>query len=292
MPARLAKVGHARCYGFGRLGGRGRFGAYQRMAPVAWRTASCSSSSMQLDECMHADLEVPCPRTLPAVPAPPVFMYCYHAFRGGVPGKRSPGALALAPGATIDLPVDTRIVATTASDADGGGGGSGGGVGAGGGGAGGGGGGGGGGGVRHAKEGADAALVRVTLGYLTSYAGGMGRAEVSCHHGCRCPGSTLDGHRIDTDRNISVFAPHQIRVTGASASCVVRVRVLDESSTVGHKFKLSTLNVVADSDSGKATMVQPLGDDTDDAKNDAKNDAKSPKRLRVRRGGKGRGGRQ
>jgi hypothetical protein len=74
------------------------------------------------------------------------------------------------------------------------------------------------------------------------------------------------------------------------------VRVLDESSTVGHKFKLSTLNVVADSDSGKATIVQPLGDDTDDAKddakNDAKNDAKSPKRLRVRRGGKGRGGRQ
>ena len=280
MPVRLANVGHARCYGFGRLGGRGRFGAYQRMAPVAWRTASCSSSSMQLDKCMHADLEAPCPRTLPVVPAPPVFVYCYHAFRGGVPGKRSPGALALAPGATIDLPVDTRIVATTASDADGGGGRGGGG-----------GGGGGGDGVHHATEGADAALVRVTLGYLTSYAGGMGRAEISCHHGCRCQGSTLDGHRIDADRNVSVFAPHQIRVTGASASCVVRVRVLDESSTVGHKFKLSSLHVVEDS--GKVTtMVQPLGDDIDDAKNDAKNDAKSPKRLRVRRGGKGRGGRQ
>jgi hypothetical protein len=27
------------------LGGRGRFGAYQRMAPVAWRTASCSRRS-------------------------------------------------------------------------------------------------------------------------------------------------------------------------------------------------------------------------------------------------------
>jgi hypothetical protein len=77
-------------------------------------------------------------------------------------------------------------------------------------------------------------------------------------------------------------------VLGEVTLRVVRVRVLDESSTVGHKFKLSTLNVVADSDSGKATMVQPLGDDTDDAKNDAK----SPKRLRVRRGGKGRGGRQ
>ena len=80
-------------------------------------------------------------------------------------------------------------------------------------------------------------------------------------------------------------------MTGASASCVVRVRVLDESSTVGQKFKLSSLHVVEDS--GKVTtMVQPLGDDNDDAKNDAKNDAKSPKRLRVRRGGKGRGGRQ
>ena len=71
----------------------------------------------------------------------------------------------------------------------------------------------------------------------------MGRAEVTCHAGCTCEPVTLDGHRVDADRNVSVFAGCHLELRGASASCIVRVRVLEDTSTDGHKFKLGLLTV-------------------------------------------------
>lgn len=256
VPAGLEDAGHRRCYGFGRLGGKGRFGAYQRMAPIPWRTASCKDSATPLEQCSHVDAEPHCPRTLPAALLPATFVYCYHAFNSrGLPGKRSPGALALAAHATIELPLDTRLDAAAGT----------------------------GGGAPSA-----ATAVRVTLGYLTSYAGGMGRAQVSCHRGCTCALSTIDGHRVDADRNVSVFVPHQLQVHGAAASCVVRVRVLEQSSTLGHKFKLSTVNVASAADRRRG-HIGPVGDDKEDEQVAG---GASVGRNVERRPGKARGGRR
>lgn len=207
------------------------------MAPIPWRTASCAHASTPLEQCHHIDAEPGCPRKLPIEPPPPTFVYCYHAFNGvGLPGKRSPGVLALAARATIDLPLDTRLDAG-APRGDG------------------------------SRTSSFGSRSRVSLGFLTSYAGGMGRARITCH-GCTCAPSTVDAHRVDADRNVSVFSQHQFDVVGASAQCVVRVHVLEASSTGGHKFKLSVLTVTSmaqgpDADAGILRM-QPAADGNED----------------------------
>ena len=244
VDAHLTAAGSSRCYGFGRILGRGRFAVYQRAAPIPWRTASCSEAHTPLEQCAEVDRERACPRRVPAphpahgqpptppLPPPPrVFVYCYEAFnKHGLPGKRSPGALALTPNATIELPVDTRLstrpdgATTTAHGASSLSSSS----------------------LLSAIDQSSHVTARVTLAYLTSYAGGMGRAHVSCARGCACDSTTLDSFRVSRTRNVSVFARHMLEIRGhASAMCIVRVRVLPESSTDGHKFKLGSLLTVS-----------------------------------------------
>ena len=76
----------------------------------------------------------------------------------------------------------------------------------------------------------------------------MGTALVSCRCGCHCEPARIDAHRPTAPggRGESVFAVRHIRISNASGTCVLRVRILHETSSGNHKFKLSglTLSVV------------------------------------------------
>lgn len=82
----------------------------------------------------------------------------------------------------------------------------------------------------------------VHVGYLKSYAGGMGRAALSCSGSCACRPVEFDG--LDRRRHASVaaFESLPLRQIGDAACCSVQVRVLANSSTDGHKVKLLSVS--------------------------------------------------
>ena len=77
------------------------------------------------------------------------------------------------------------------------------------------------------------ARARLTLRVLTSYEG-MGAAALSCAAGCACEPAVLQGH---VNGSVSVEHDAHVAVTQAEA-CVLQLRVLPETSSGGHKFKL------------------------------------------------------
>ncbi|KAG2488702.1 hypothetical protein HYH03_012702 [Edaphochlamys debaryana] len=83
--------------------------------------------------------------------------------------------------------------------------------------------------------------VSMQLGFLHSYEH-MGRAAVSCEDGCACDPWVLDGH---TEVRNSQTLLSAFPVTQAS-ECVVRVEVLQNTSSGGHKVKLTGLMVSDD----------------------------------------------
>ena len=77
----------------------------------------------------------------------------------------------------------------------------------------------------------------------------MGRAQVTCGGACACS-ATIDAHRpeelksITRVQRLAVHRAHQGNASDdahATACCEVRVRVLRDSSSGGHKFKILSL---------------------------------------------------
>jgi hypothetical protein len=92
------------------------------------------------------------------------------------------------------------------------------------------------------------------LQYLRSYVG-HGIAEISCAGGCACDAQRVDSHnpRVQTSTldllNLPVaeVAPapkkHKKRLTSADSLCLLRLRVLNETSSGAHTFKLARMIV-------------------------------------------------
>lgn len=91
------------------------------------------------------------------------------------------------------------------------------------------------------------------LTYLKSYEH-MGSAALSCHEGCRCQETTLDGHESHhrhsvsemTEINLMGFGPGSAlsMSSGNKTACEIQVEVLGSSNSGGHKFKVMQLAVI------------------------------------------------
>ena len=296
-------MSHAdRCWILSDPGASGAHFRYARMQMLPWRTASCGDVRMPFKRC-EAEPLARCPygswrwpqlegggraqmRANPtAMPPesqigalPRVWFVCLYALvpiiepnlrDGGIAfrqGKRSEGAVALVPGATIELPIDVRWAGSDevkslqdlrrgdrrASNSTWQG-------------------------ARHglravvqldssyrgmvmstapsAAPSAAPSLACAQFSYLTSHVG-MGIAAMRCQRGCTCEPRTLNAHRVavDGERNVSIFKQQLLTLnigeevdeegaTVAAALCWLRVSVLSESSSGAHKFKISTVSV-------------------------------------------------
>lgn len=226
-PRALNRTQTARCYAFARHGGGSPFGA---LRPIKWRTAQCPSASASelvtlhqtrparpwSRECTWLRADQPCPsqRRATAIESSlQGWAFCLRALTNSLPlrgvpqGKISPGVMALAPGALIEVVVDSRITGSGGSD--------------------------------------PAASLTITLEHLTSYEG-MGVAMVRCVDNCLCQPQWIDAHRTSPVRNASVFVTHAFDVRGAHERCVLQVRLLRVSRPGGggNQFKLRTLQVI------------------------------------------------
>ena len=202
----LASSRLSRCYSLLAHGTSAQL-VYQRLHPAAWRTAHCPNASSPIAACSHLDKDTaPCDRRALLHP-PPGWFYCYSSLRpDGMPGKKSPGLLALRPGARLDVTVDSRLGSDGATNAS--------------------------------------ARVHVKLQHLVSHVG-MGRASLRCHGGCRCRPQRIEGHRVSEGaRNVSVYVYHEWDIRGAVSACELRLQVLRGTSSGGHKVKVRHLVLV------------------------------------------------
>lgn len=107
---------------------------------------------------------------------PRTWFWCYSSLATKVAHqKKSPGVLALSPGATLHFPVDTRLRAGASSSV-----------------------------AAASAAGGAGDFVRVSIEHLTSYEN-MGIASVRCVGGCSCVTQRVNAHRTDAHRNVSVF---------------------------------------------------------------------------------------
>ena len=141
---------------------------------------------------------------------PKYWFYCRFALTRGV-RKISPGVLALAPGATLLATVDVGMIDGAASESV------------------------------------------IKLEYLVSYER-MGIARLHCSGGCSCEPQTIDAHQLGEVRNVSIFTQYAFRVQAggraangkrASRDCELALRVLAQTSSGGHKFKVRSLSITA-----------------------------------------------
>lgn len=95
------------------------------------------------------------------------------------------------------------------------------------------------GGARRASSG----RVEASIEHLVSY-DGMGRVGLSCVGGCSCAAQTVDAHRVDAHRNVSVYLQHSFVIEGGAADCGVQLQVLNGTSSGGFKFKVRTITLV------------------------------------------------
>jgi hypothetical protein len=194
------------------------------------------------DRCTPQPAATGCGKYSSPADAAGAWMYCYNALpldehgrlrtKGGesVRRKVSPGLVALAPGALLDVPLDTRLSAE-ASNAS--------------------------------------AAVRVAVEYLTSYEG-HGVVRARCARGCRCDEATVDAHvpraepadgsaaaasNASGAPNASTFLSFELAVTGASADCALQLLVLKETSSGRHKFKVRYVNVWSSEEAGHPAGV-------------------------------------
>eukprot|EP00966_Prymnesium_polylepis_P058159 1346675-Prymnesium_polylepis.3 len=105
--AELARsAGTGRCYSL--LDGFNSPMVYQRLHPAVWRTASCASEATPIEQCTALRRRHACvPQIL--LDPPPVWFYCLNALVPSGAGKKSPGLIALQPGATLEMELDTRL---------------------------------------------------------------------------------------------------------------------------------------------------------------------------------------
>ena len=111
----------------------------------------------------------------------------------------------------------------------------------------------------------DEAEVQVEL--LTSY-NGMGIARLECLGGCECEPQTIDAHKTNGIRNVSVFedygfiarARRGVGAEGEGATttpCELLVTVLKRTSSGAHKLKLRSITVTTNLPNGTAAAVPP-----------------------------------
>jgi len=168
-------------------------------------------------ECLAAAEMATCPRSALARNAaylrrflahpPPTWFWCYYSLAlDPAHQKKSPGVVALSPGATLHARLDTRMRPSGAA------------------------------------ESVVAERVQASIEHLVSYEG-MGRAALHCVGGCTCEEQTIDAHRTDAHRNVSVFLQHNFWITGGAASCGVQLQILNSTSSGGYKFKVRTITL-------------------------------------------------
>ena len=204
-----------RCYSFAEQGLLG--GHRSRWRMVEWDTSHCSPKGAHTP-CERAEKKA-CPAGTKISQVQPFWYFCKLALvprRGTLTtGKIAPGLVALLPGATLFIRLDNIFLATV--------------VGA-----------------------APSRLVHVALSYLTSYEH-MGTVDVHCEALCACDAQRINAHQAGgrTERNESVSKTHSFSVQPAVPSvgetmrgCVLRLTVLEATSSLGHKFKVSSLNIV------------------------------------------------
>jgi hypothetical protein len=186
---------------------------------------------------------------------PRTWFWCYSSLAlNPAHQKKSPGVLALVPGATLLFKVDSRMGlkqrdtatgavvggavvgsaipsgATAALTA-----------------------------AAPAAAGSATGMVRVSIEHLTSYEN-MGVATVRCAGGCRCAVQRIDAHRTDAHRNVSVFLQHSFELHGASQQCELQLQVQPETSSGGYKFKVRTITLSAGAGGGTGSPLSGLSE--------------------------------
>ena len=149
---------------------------------------------------------------------PRTWFWCYSSLATSVAHqKKSPGVLALSPGATLHFPIDTRVATSAASGAAS---------------------------SATLSSVASSSSVVVRIEHLVSYEN-MGVATVRCVGKCVCELQRIDAHRTDAHRNVSVFLQHSFALRGSydAADCALQLQVQPETSSGGHKFKVRTVTL-------------------------------------------------
>ena len=209
------------CYDLDAMHRAGGFYGNSRRKHAHWSTAHCAHLLQKFGECKRQNELTVCPVLVRRVPR--VWFFCSNAllYSSGDSanlatgrhvhfqvGKVSPGVLALVPGATLWVDLDALPSRSSAS-ANG--------------------------------------SVRVRISYLTSYEY-MGKAILSCERRCTCTPLTLDAHRASgigtTERNSSIFASRWFPARVSATPCSLRLTVLQQTSSGGHKFKVNQISVM------------------------------------------------
>lgn len=82
------------------------------------------------------------------------------------------------------------------------------------------------------------AKVMLAVSYLRSYSD-VGKARMECVSGCKCESKVFDAKNVARTSEL-----HTERMEiGPAAECILKLTVLDETSTGGHKFRLASLAV-------------------------------------------------
>jgi len=147
---------------------------------------------------------------------PRTWFWCYSSLATNPANqKKSPGALALVPGATLHFSIDARMSSTGSAP-----------------------------GPTSGVLASSTDAVEVHIEHLTSYEN-MGIVNLRCVGGCSCAMQRIDAHRTDAHRNVSVFLQHAFRLAGANAAaCALQLQVQPETSSGGYKFKVRTVTIV------------------------------------------------
>ena len=105
---------------------------------------------------------------------------------------------------------------------------------------------------------ADSPRAEIALQHLTSHEG-MGAARLECVGECACEPQTVDAHRTNGIRNVSVFEDHRFEVRAIRATvrrqrqigealawtCDVAITLLPQTRSGKHKFKVRAIEVVS-----------------------------------------------
>ena len=87
----------------------------------------------------------------------------------------------------------------------------------------------------------------MSVWHLTSYEH-MGRARVRCSHGCTCEAHYIQAHAVESwqGRNASLYKEHRVHARVSEMvprACVVELRVDEDTTSGGHKFRVSDVQL-------------------------------------------------
>jgi hypothetical protein len=189
-------------------------------APAVWRTAACTSAlpggalQHRWGACEWQPASEACDQYRSSADAAGAWMHCattlpLDASGRLLPARRrvSPGLVALAPGALLDVQLDTRL----------------------------------------ASGHSDSTAVVLSIEYLTSYLGHgvvAARCARGCRCDERLIDAHVPSSDR-TAPNASMFLDFELRATGASADCALQLLVLATSASGQHKFKIRHVNAYA-----------------------------------------------